>query len=571
MFKINPILQTDSYKVSHIGFTAKGTQVIYSNLTARSFDYFKSNYPHMDGKMVWFGLQYFIKNTLVEQWNDNFFNRPKEEVIEEARRILSPYIGVNNLKHFEELHDLGYLPLEIRALPEGSLVNSRVPLMTIKNTDDRFQWLPNYLETVLSAEIWKITTVATIARQFKQLSDRLAKETTGSTNFVNFQNHDFSFRGQASALSSAANGAAFLLFSNGTDNIPALPWIEYFYNHNIHVNGTPAYSIPASEHSVSCLGIATTDEFDFYKKAVNEYYPNGLVSIVIDTMDYWKVITEMIPALKEDIMKRDGKVVLRPDSGDPVLISAGYEIINSDDFRELETKLGQQTDYELEKSYVIKHNGKYYKFTVKNYEDEDYRWFGTRTINENTIHVETDELRIVLNIHDEIPEHVVKGSIECLWDTFGGTINEQGYKLLDPHIGLIYGDGISYEKADAILNRLKNKGFASINIVFGLGSYALASSSTRDTLGIAIKATAAKFNDKWIDLFKDPKTDNGSKKSAKGLIVVNKVNGEYILCDEKTYEEEQNCQNLTTVFLNGKIVKEYTFDEVRKRANGEIE
>ena len=544
-FNLNPIFQTDSYKVSHAGFTAEGTEVIYSNLTARSFKIFQRQFPNTDHKSVFFGLQAFIVDVLINQWNQFFFGRPKAEVIAEIDRLFNGYLGGVKSTHFAELHDLGYLPVEIKALPEGSLVPVKVPYFTIQNTDDRFQWITNYLETIISSELWKVITVATVGREFRKLSNTFAMQTTGSTAGTEFQNHDFSFRGQANWHSAASLGAAFLLSSNGTDNIPAIPWLEHYYGANIDAEFIAA-SVPATEHSVSCLGTAVYTELEFIRRSITEAYPTGIVSIVSDTYDYWKVITEFLPILKEDILGRQenalglAKVVIRPDSGDPVKIICGYHV-------------GSKEFADVDEAYNF-YDGNLYNLPEVIKVGNTYR-----TIDA------IDPGRVGLG--KELTEAEVKGSIQCLWDVFGGTINEQGYKVLNPRIGLIYGDSITYERAKEIYTQLAEKGFASINVVFGVGSYAL-SVHSRDTLGMAIKATAAKVNGEWIELFKDPKTDNGTKKSAKGLMTVweDKLEGAgmYML-DQQTSEQEQTGA-LRTVFRNGQLVGGIqTFSEIKAR------
>lgn len=533
MLRVNPLFKTDSYKVSHLGFSADGTQVIYSNLTARSFRMFLENFPGVDLRSVFFGLQAFVKEDLMEDWNVNFFQRPKAEVIAEVNRLFNPYLGGVPTSHFEALHDLGYLPIEIRALTEGSLVPEKVPYLTIKNTHDDFQWITNYLETIISSQLWKTITVATVAYNFRKLSNTWAKITTGSTAGTEFQNHDFSFRGQSNWQSAASLGAAFLLSSNGTDNIPAIPWLEHYYDANVD-NEFIAASVPASEHSVSCLGTAVSGELEFIRNSITKAYPTGIVSIVSDTYDYWHVLKEYLPALKDDILNRQenalglAKVVIRPDSGDPVRIICGRRIAPS--------------DRRPVQGEVVYHGGKYYECKLIDNENNDW----------------------VLGA--EVPEHEVKGSIEMLWDLFGGTVNELGYKVLNPRIGLIYGDSITFKRANQIYLELSEKGFASTNVVFGIGSYSL-SVHSRDTLGMAIKATAAKVNDQWIELFKDPKTDNGTKKSAKGLLRVEKENGRYKLYDQQTPEQaEQGALEL--VFRNGVLYRETTFAAVKKQLWG---
>ena len=541
--RINPLLLTDSYKVSHLGFSASGTERIYSNLTARTFRLFAERFPDTDGHSVFFGLQAFIYDVLIDQFNE-FFATPWVFIKADLDRVFGPYLGGINTNHFLALHTLGYLPIEIKALKEGSLVPVKVPYFTIVNTHDDFQWLTNYLETIISAELWKTITVATVAREFRRLSNDFAIKTTGSTAGTEFQNHDFSFRGQSNWQSAAALGAAFLLSSNGTDNIPAIPWLENYYD----ADGTKEFiaaSVPATEHSVSCLGSAVSSELEFIRKSVVEAYPTGIVSIVSDTYDYWKVITKFLPILKQEILARKenalglAKVVIRPDSGDPVKIICGYHV-------------GAKEFVDEDEAYNF-YDGNLYNLPEVIKVGNTYR-----TIDA------IDPGRVGLG--KELSEAEVKGSIQCLWDIFGGTINEQGYKVLNPRIGLIYGDSITYARAKEIYSQLAGKGFASLNVVFGIGSMSL-TYHTRDTLGMAIKATAAKVNGKWIELFKDPKTDSGVKKSAKGLLRIEEDHGTFVLHDQQTIEEEATGA-LQTVFKDGVLTKPQTFSEIKARLWG---
>ena len=254
MSSMNPILMTDSYKLSHILYTSPGVKTIYSNFTPRFTNYLKARFPNFDDKIVWFGLQAALIQVMVEAWQCNFFEKNKEEVIQEAKDILGPYIGMEDFSHFEALHDLGYMPIEIKALKEGSLVTAGTPCFTITNTHEDFQWLPNYLESILTVQLWKIMTVATIGRLFKMISEEFAVLTTGSTEGTEFQNHDFSLRGHSGYESAGGCGAGFLISHSGTDNVPALQFIRSYYGTDINKNPV-AFSIPAGEHSVSTLGI----------------------------------------------------------------------------------------------------------------------------------------------------------------------------------------------------------------------------------------------------------------------------------------------------------------------------
>ena len=252
--RINSIFLTDSYKLSHIEYTTPGVQTIYSNFTPRFTHYFENKFPNFDGKLVWFGLLGVMKQVFFDSWEEDFFKKDKEEVIKEATDFLGSYIGMKKFEHFEALHDLGYMPIEIKALAEGSLITAGIPCFTIKNTHPDFQWLPNYLESILTVQLWKVMTAATAARLFKLLSEEHAIKTTGSIQGTEFQNHDFSLRGQSGYESAGAVGAAFLTSSMGTDNVPAFHHIAQYYNTDI-IKNPPAFSIPAGEHSVSTLGI----------------------------------------------------------------------------------------------------------------------------------------------------------------------------------------------------------------------------------------------------------------------------------------------------------------------------
>ena len=489
---ISPILLKDGYKVGHKFQYPEGTTLVYSNLTPR-----KSRNPQME-EVVFFGMQYFIKEYLINQFRDDFFNRPKEEVVNAYARRMDNYLGKDSIPHdhIGALHDLGYLPLEIKALPEGTLVPMKVPVFTIKNTKPEFFWLTNMLETLLSAITWKPCTSATTAFHYFKTFTRYAQETVGDDlGFVPWQGHDFSFRGMSGIEDALMSGAAHLLCFTGTDTIPAIDFLEEYY-HADCTSELVAGSVPATEHSVMCMG--TEDgEIETFERLITKVYPSGPVSIVSDTWDFWQVITEFLPKLKEHILARDGKVIIRPDSGDPVKIVIG---------------------------------------------DEDAT--------------------------PGSPEH--KGVIQCMWETFGGTITKQGYRLLDPHIGLIYGDGITTERQDAILEGLKQKGFASYNIVLGLGSFTY-EYVTRDNFGFAMKATYGEVNGTGRDIFKSPKTDDGTKLSAKGLlqVFIHPLTGRLQLKDRCTWEEEAQGE-LKTVFKDGQLLVDWTLEQIRTRIKNHL-
>lgn len=480
---MNPLLLTDGYKVDHRRQYPTGTTLVYSNWTPR-----KSRIQDID-HVVFFGLQYFIKKYILEDFETYFFKQPKEKVIKEYSRRINNYLGENQVgtKHIEDLHDLGYIPMVIKALPEGTSVPIRVPMFTMYNTKPEFFWLTNYFETLLSAVIWMPCTSATIAKQYRKILDKYANETSSIPEFVDWQGHDFSMRGMAGIEAGVSSASGHLLSFTGTDTIPAIDFLEKYYNANSD-NELIGGSVAATEHSVMCMG-TTEGELETFKRLICDIYPQGIVSIVSDTWDLWKVLTEYLPALKNEISSRAGKVVVRPDSGDPVDIICGNP------------------------------NGK----------------------NENER----------------------KGVIELLWDTFGGQINSKGYKELIPQIGAIYGDSITIDRATQICERLKVKGFASTNVVLGIGSYTY-QYNTRDTFGFAMKATYGEVNGEGREIFKDPITDDGTKKSAKGLMKIELENGTYKLIDQVDWEAEKQGA-LKEVFRDGELLIDQTLAEIRQR------
>jgi nicotinamide phosphoribosyltransferase len=319
-----PPLLKDFYKVGHVHQYPKGTQTIDSNWTARG-----TRRLGWDRGVIWAGLQYFIDEYLLNRWERNFFLRPRDQVVKEYKRIVDACLGPGtNVNHIGELHELDYLPLQIKALPEGTLVPYRVPCMTVRNTDDKFFWLTNALETILSASLYRCSTSATTAFQYRQAFEKYGKLTGVPKDLIKWQGHDFSMRGmelEAACLS----GFGHLLSFYGTDTIPAVMFAEEYYHANVErelVGG----SVPATEHSVMCVG-GQTGEFKTIERLITEVYPRDIVSIVVDTWNIWEVIWDYLPRLKDAILAREGKVVLRPDSGDPVKILLGDP--ESEDYR----------------------------------------------------------------------------------------------------------------------------------------------------------------------------------------------------------------------------------------------
>lgn len=497
---INPLFLIDFYKADHRRQYPEGTEFVYSNFTPRS-----NKYAYEDSdEVVVFGIQYLIKEYLIDRWNRGFFMRKKEDVLKEYKELMDRSLGPDTIPidHIAELHDVGWLPIRIKALPEGTLCPMGVPCLTIKNTIPEFFWLTNYLETLLSNILWKPMTSATTAYMYRKEFERHAKLTGSPKDFIDWQGHDFSMRGMSGIEDACMSGGGHLLSFNGTDSVPAITWLRQYYPSPEFIGG----SVPATEHSVMSLGGDGEGEFETFKRLITETYPSGIISIVSDTWDFWKVMTEYLPRLKEEILARDGRVVIRPDSGDPVDIICGFKY--ADPKADAYKKETMPTEY--------------------------------------------------------------KGAYEILWDIFGGTCNEKGYKVLNPKIGLIYGDSINYNRQREILSKLEAKHFTASNLVLGIGSFTY-EYVTRDTYGFAMKATWGQVNGESKDIYKDPKTDDGLKKSARGLlkVFINRK-GDLALKDQCTKEEEDQGL-LLPVFAGGALLHESTLPEIRSRLAYELE
>lgn len=469
----NLLLMTDAYKLAHLQQYPKGTNKIYSYLIARS----GKTIP----ETVFFGLQYYLKEYL----SIPVSHSDVDEAIQYRKMILGdcpPDIE----KAWRGLANLGYLPVEIKAVEEGTVMPVKNVLMTITNTHPDFFWLPNMLESFL-LKIWNTITVASYSRKLKQLAQEYSDITCDNNGHIPFAIHDFGYRGVSSEETGALSGAAHLLNFLGTDTVPAVKLLNEYYG---PVEGPIGLSVPASEHSVMC-SFGRENELDAFKNML-KLYPNGIVSIVSDTYDLWNVLTNFSVSLREEILARDGKVVFRPDSGNPELI------INGDP-------------------------------------------------------------------ESDINSPAYLGALECLGRTFGFTRNEKGYKVLNPKVGLIYGDGMYYERYERTLQEMARQGWASSNLVIGVGGLLLQQRS-RDEQGFAFKATYCEVNGEPREIVKDPITDPG-KKSHKGLLALHKdFDGEYYTKDQCTHSEEKE-GILKSVYKDGVILKTYTLGEIRNRIN----
>lgn len=494
MLDMNPMLLCDTYKTVHNMMYPEGLEYLVSYWVPRK-SYFEKE---ENQKMVWFGLQAFIKEYLVEYFEKNFFSKTEEEIVESYRKVMDVQLdGFYKTEPIVELHRLGYLPLQINALPEGSKVNMGIPCIELTNTDQRFAWLVQWVECLLQVELWKICNDATIGNMYYRLAKYWYDKNADDNLDPRGAFSNFDMRGDDCLEVSARTAAAWLLSSNKTSTIPALPYIDKYYaaHTDYYHIGVGAIS---TEHSViSCNTGIGVDEEALLKKFLTDTFKDKSFSFLGDTYDYWNVVNNIVPACKDEILAHNGKLLIRPDSGDMVDI------------------------------------------TIR--------------------------------------------TIQKFWEVFGGTVNSKGYKVLDPHIGLIYGDGCTMLQLRKIWKKLDEMGFAANNVVFGIGAFCFKAIfegdrmvvNTRDMFGCAMKATYAIVNGESVMIYKDPKTDtNKLKKSHKGLVFVEKTEDGFKATDGFDYSSildygKTHETAFVTYFRNGKILHFEVFNKIRARLTNE--
>ncbi len=482
---INPMLLCDFYKTVH-------SDMINPKMT-KSMSYYTPRMSRVNrwDKVVMFGVQMFCKTWLIDYFNENFFNLPEEEVVAEYTRVLDATLGkgIYGTEKIRKLHRLGYLPIEIIALPEGTMVPVHIPMFGITNTHDDFAWLPQALESLISAEMWYPQITATVGKTYRDIVNKYYDETVEDNVPRARALGAFDFRGDMCVDAALMAGAGWCLSFLLTATVPAIPYLEYIFNCDC-TKEPVAYGSVSTEHFVMCSNYAVDgDEITFLRKMLTELYPNTSFSCVLDSYDYWNVIDNILPQLHDEIMAHNGCMLMRGDSGDCV--------------------------------------------------------------------------------------EVVTKTVFKLWDQFGGTINSKGYKVLDPHVKAIYGDSITVQRCEEIYEILKNAGFACSNVALGVGSFSMhcieedniLKPFTRDTFSSCIKACYAEVDGKCYPVFKNPK-DGGFKKSQKGLCFVYEEDGVLKYKDEYTSENIPDGNLLEPVFRDGKMLKDYTLDEIRQRLNG---
>ena len=494
MLEANPLFYIDYYKGVHSSQYPKDITKIVSYFTPRM-----SRIPGED-KLVMFGLQGFIKDYLVEGFNKNFFGRPKLEVLTEYKRVMDNTLAKRgyDIEKIAALHDLGYLPLEIRAIPEGFRVNVKVPMVEVSNTHPDFAWLVGAIETMMSVQLWHTMVSANVGYKFRQIVNKYYDITEEDEYPRARALGDFSMRGQESVESAMKSSAAFCLSFLNTATVPAILWLEKNYECNC-AKEPVAFGAISTEHSVMCTNFAVDgDEITFVRRLLTEVYPHHSFSMVSDSYDYWNLVDNILPQLKDEILQHDGCLLVRGDSGDPV--------------------------------------------------------------------------------------EIVTNTVFHLWETFGGTTNSKGFKVLNPHIKAIYGDSITFERCEKIFEILIRNGFACSNVSLGVGSFSMQclevehddgekrySPYTRDTYGIAMKATYAETKDgRTLEIFKNPKTDTGNfKKSQKGCCAVHFDGKDFTCVDGLTLKERDAdpLNSMIPVFRNGGFLKKYSLEKIRQILN----
>lgn len=457
----NPILATDSYKVSHAAMYPEDTTAVYSYFEARK----GAQFP----ETVFFGLQALLDRYLTAPVTQ----RHLDEAIElTTAHFNAPLLNAVGWQHIIDQHG-GKLPIRIKAVPEGTVVPIGNVMMTVENTDPEVPWLTNYVESLLT-HVWYPSTVATLSRSVKKTMARYLELTSDNPDAIDFMLHDFGYRGVSSHESAEVGGAGHLVNFMGTDTLPAMSMLLEHYDAKLD---TLAFSVPATEHSIMTAR-GPAGEADIVDQLLTEY-PTGILSVVADSYDYYNFVSDLVCGkFKDRILAREGRFVVRPDS-----------------------------------------------VTVK---------------------------------HDT-PENLVLWTLHQLWDAFGGEVNSKGFKVLDDHIRVLWGDGIGPDGIELILDLARSYGFSVENLVFGMGG-GLLQKVNRDTQRFAFKCSARHDGKQWQDVWKKPLDISKASKAGRlslipfdrGMTTIAEANHPFDL--------------LGTVFENGEVVSRSTFDQVRERA-----
>jgi nicotinic acid phosphoribosyltransferase len=569
----NPLLLIDFYKACHAEQYPAGMTKIYSPGTPRL-----SRLKDVE-EVTYIGGQAFSKEYLIKAFNDCFFSLPEEEVINQYKRIMINTLTKDESRadKIRDLHRLGYLPIALYTIPEGMATAIGVPQSCFVNTHPDFAWLTNTLETLYSCYIWHIQIAAEVGKRYRKIVDKYVEQTCDPDVRAARMLGDFSMRGQHCDESAMKASAAWLCSFLNTATVPAIMWLEDYYNCNIE-NEEVGYGALSFEHSTVTSNYAIDgDEETNLKRALTEIYPNDNFSYLTDSYDHDNFLMNVVPACKKEILAHNGTILFRGDSGDPVEIIAGKEI-----------EWVKDSDVDMSDDELIRDFFNDYAY------DNDIDGLVTRYFNINGVFYKVDFDPLFIKERggysdsnyyfidgydicwEEIePSLELLGMVWWLDKTFGSTVNSKGYKVLNPHVKAIYGDSMTPSRVEEAYSRLTAQGYAINNVVFGVGSFSFMcledatgrmNPYTRDTFGYAIKATYGEdANGNPVMIYKQPKALSW-KKSPKGCIIVAPDGQSYT--DGHTFEEAhgEGVENLLElVFKDGKMVKETSLKEIRDR------
>lgn len=519
MLRINPLLQLDFYKTTHHEQYPAGMTKLVSYFTPRMSRINDEDF------LIMFGLQGFIKEYLIRAFNEEFFGQPKENALSEYQRVIDNTLGkdIVNYDKISRLHDLGYLPIEIWAVPEGTKVPIKVPMYGIWNTHPDFAWLVNTLETALSCTLWHPMISANVGYRYRQIVNKFYELSVDENVPRCRAIGDFSMRGQESLESATKSSAGFLLSFVNTATVPAILYLEEYYNADCEKEPV-AFGLTSTEHSVMCSSFAVDgDEITMTKRLLKEIYPHVPFNQVSDSYDYWNMVKNILPSCKKEILEHTGFLGVRGDSGDPVEIST-------------------ETVFSLWNDFGGKENAK-----------------GFNVLDSHLKAVYGDSItprRLEKIYQILIDKGFACNNVSLASGSFAMQCIEQDNQP-------------ALDALEALRKQLPKELTAEFTTVQDALKEARLSPFTRDTFGIAIKSTYGEVNGKSIFIHKDPKTDDGFfKKSQRGCCVVFKDdNGNLAYEDGYTLEEANADQRnlLTPVFRDGKMTKEYSLADIRDR------
>ena len=617
---MNPTLLTDFYKLTHILQYRPELRQLTSYLTPRG-----SRLKNID-KVVMFGLSMYVKDYVYDNFNKNFFQKPIEEVIGDVEWVLRAGLGYDDelifptINALKALHNCHYLPVEINAVPEGTLVPMGVPCIEIKSTDPSFFWVGQALEASLSAAIWHPMVSATIAREYRKIAREAFARTAENDIDERTAMCDFSMRGQESNESAVKASVAWLTSMWNSSTVACRKYIEQTYN-DIKAETYDSLAIrglTSTEHSVmtshACLDGG--DETPTFKYLFN-LYKNVSFAAVCDSYDFWNVLTNILPNNFKDVIDERGKrglfIGVRHDSAEPVDALCGtVPVLHADSIKRAVKRIPKE---------MIEDETKIERFALTFTEEEANNLWEQGFREGNLVAVIHDgeeylvRIRAVEHLHS-IDETVdkdcptmwaagvlqnrprtweEKGMVETMYEIFGGTVNSKGFKVLNPGIKAVYGDSITITRAKKIYARLAAKGFAANNVSLGVGSFSFQalenedgtlSPFTRDTFSIACKTTHSKYIARqWYDegyegdiwhcnveeaerfVYKDP-ANFSQKKSQRGLCRIFFNEEGELTYEDELYEKDFTGKTYATIpyFKNGEIYLQ-NFSEIRQTIN----